>query len=583
MNESGLTNMADPQARLKLPAFLRAFRRPIQVGGVAAVLAAAALTVSAQSSDFGASRPLYTAKPRFRIPFQFDAAEMQRLGASEIQLHVSTDRGASWSQEQTVEPSAGRFSFEAPTNGEFWFAVRTIDRNQKQYPEGALQTGLRVVVDSVAPAVTLNVEPLGRDRVSLSWDVADENLDLGTLKIEWRDETSAAWQPLSFLAAPTGQTSWTTRGQVEVRASVSDLAGNEGSAADDSSPVGTTPPSIAAPPFPTRSFPAEPAESEPDFSKPVAQAPQLPLPETPPSIVAPAPFQTAERPEVSAYDSLPIIRSRRDLNQLTAPPQAVPVPTVPLMVGQPVSAPAPSVMQDRWGGPAASGNWSGADQQPATVATPSIRTVQSRSFKVGYQVDAAAAQSVTSVDLYITEDGGQKWFHYGIDPDGRSPFDVVVPRDGHYGFSIRVQGPAGSATVDPPQPGDAPDIRIVVDQAPPVAQLFPPRQGQGASQNQVLIEWNVQDQQLAERPVALSYSSNPNGPWQSITDWTENTGRFVWTLPEGSASRVYVKLDARDAAGNLTQAHAHQPVVVDSGRPSARIVDVESTARPAPQ
>ena len=37
--------------------------------------------------------PIHTANSRFRIPFRFDAAEMRRLGAREIRLFVSEDRG----------------------------------------------------------------------------------------------------------------------------------------------------------------------------------------------------------------------------------------------------------------------------------------------------------------------------------------------------------------------------------------------------------------------------------------------------------------------------------------------------------
>ena len=53
--------------------------------------------------------PVYTNKPRFRIPFRYDAAEMQSLGAKEIRLFVSRDRGANWQQVQAqVIPANGQ-------------------------------------------------------------------------------------------------------------------------------------------------------------------------------------------------------------------------------------------------------------------------------------------------------------------------------------------------------------------------------------------------------------------------------------------------------------------------------------------
>ena len=54
-----------------------------------------ALTVCGVVSDLHAAppiaKPIYTNKPRFRIPYQFDAEEMRKLGAREIRLYVSND------------------------------------------------------------------------------------------------------------------------------------------------------------------------------------------------------------------------------------------------------------------------------------------------------------------------------------------------------------------------------------------------------------------------------------------------------------------------------------------------------------
>ncbi len=84
---------------------------------------------------------------------------------------------------------------------------------------------------------------------------------------------------------------------------------------------------------------------------------------------------------------------------------------------------------------------------------------------------------------------------------------------------------------------------------------------------------------LADQPVALSFSETPNGPWRPITGWTENTGRYIWTINEPLKQRIYIRLEARDAAGNSTLAQAEQPLLVDLSRPTARIVDVETDGR----
>jgi hypothetical protein len=531
---------------VRLAGLWRPVRR-MALAGAAGLMLASPLA----AADGSAGKPLYTQKPRFRIPFQFDAAEMRRLGAVEIQLFVSTDGGSNWNREQSVDPTAGKFSFEAPGSGEYWFAVRTIDKNNNVFPEGPPEVGLKVVVDSQAPQLDLRAEALGRERVSLSWDASDPNLDPSSLKIEWRDEANREWQTVGIYAAASGQTSWSTRGVVEVRGSIKDHAGNSVEASADTRSGGRR---LEAPTLPAFSPARGPRRSEPDFSKPVADAAE-PLPgefENPP--------QTAMQPAEPQFDSLPVVRSQepgsyyRQNHRLT----------------NSSSADRPPIADDRWGPPIGQGS----SGQPAQTAGVAIRSVRSRQFKIGYQLDDVGPSGVANVDLYITEDGGRKWYHYGKDADRQSPFEVAVPADGTYGFCIRVQNGLG-VVADPPQPGDAPDIRIAIDQAAPVAQLLPLRQGQGANNNQVLIEWSVQDELLAEQPVALSYSETPSGPWHPITGWTENTGRHVWTITEPLKQRVYIRLEARDAAGNSAIAQAEHPLLVDLSRPTARIVDVE--------
>ena len=179
------------------------------------------------------------------------------------------------------------------------------------------------------------------------------------------------------------------------------------------------------------------------------------------------------------------------------------------------------------------------------------------------------------VDLYITEDDGQTWSLYGSDDDRESPFLVQVSADGAYGLALRVQSGAG-LSADPPQPGQSPEMTVVVDRRPPQAELLPIRHGTGASPAQIRIQWRVADEELAERPVALYYATQMTGPWEPITGWSENTGEYTWNIGSEVPERMYIRLEARDAAGNLARVESETSLVIDLTRPTARIVDVES-------
>jgi hypothetical protein len=205
-----------------------------------------------------------------------------------------------------------------------------------------------------------------------------------------------------------------------------------------------------------------------------------------------------------------------------------------------------------------------------------IRRVNSLTFRIGYEVAEVGPSGVGQVEFFITEDDGAHWFHYGTDEDGTTPFEVTVPRDGMYGFSMRVMSGIGLSN-PPPQPGEAPESYIIIDREAPTVTLMPLTQGEGEQHNEVVIEWSVRDEQLADRPVSLFYStSRESGEWEPMTGWMANSGRYQWAVSPQFRKSVYIRIDARDAAGNVTSLVSEEPVVLDRSRPQARITDVET-------
>ncbi|MCH7688817.1 MAG: hypothetical protein IH899_19400 [Planctomycetes bacterium] len=200
--------------------------------------------------------------------------------------------------------------------------------------------------------------------------------------------------------------------------------------------------------------------------------------------------------------------------------------------------------------------------------------MNSRRFQIGYRIDDVGASGISRVELFITQSDGKKWYKYGEDADRTSPFEVEVPSDGRYGFMLRAHSGLGLASL-PPQPGDNPAISVIVDKTPPIVELLPVQQGRGDQLHKLSIRWKVTDDYPTEKPIALSYSTDPNGPWEPITGWISDSGSFLWTTGPGMPSKLYIRLTARDAAGNMTRTASTDPVIVDFSKPAARIVDVE--------
>ena len=173
----------------------------------------------------------------FSIPFQVHTAPGSPQAPAEVQLYLSQDQGQSWRLAKRVEPQAGKFTFRAPSDGEYWFAMRTVGANGLFLDNQPLSPGLRVNVDTIAPTLHLRGQRGQSGEVELQWQIADAALDARTFKLEYQNAHDATWRPLSIGAMQPGDlpgsavgsaSFWNGQGVgvVNIRAEVSDIAGN---------------------------------------------------------------------------------------------------------------------------------------------------------------------------------------------------------------------------------------------------------------------------------------------------------------------------------------------------------------------
>jgi hypothetical protein len=184
-------------------------------------------TASAQGNNVELS---YASQRAFKIPFQVDPNDRR---IQQVQLHVSEDQGRSWNQYASLSPIDQRFfHFQTNRDGVFWFAVRTVDRDGKAYPANLeqLQPSLKIFVDTQMPAVNLKPLAAGGTSVGVEWQVADQNLDLTTLKLDYRPTGAMTWEPLAVDQVAQGKRIWNpaTNAPLQVRLRVMDKAGNPG-------------------------------------------------------------------------------------------------------------------------------------------------------------------------------------------------------------------------------------------------------------------------------------------------------------------------------------------------------------------
>ena len=274
-------------------------------------------------------------------------------------------------------------------------------------------------------------------------------------------------------------------------------------------------------------------------------------------------------------------------------------PVTPPATGGPPTTPIhanailPSAQPPRTpAGPAPVAVWSGnPSASTPTVEVSRGQTINYLAFDLGYDVETRGPSGISRVDLWVTRDDGRTWLKWS-QSDGKGSsvrVNLGVPGnpqpEGTYGFRVVPVSGAGLSEREPTA-GDAPDLRVVVDVTPPQLDLFPPV-GDPNSSDTLVIQWKAADKNFSEEPITIEWSDKPSGPWQPVAAANDlvqqastatpsarrlpNTGSFAWRVPAGLPPRVYLKVVARDSAGNEKMVVTRDPVLIDLVKPRAKV------------
>jgi hypothetical protein len=189
---------------------------------LAAALAGVGLSRAQPPGD--PTPPLYYSRGlTFLIPFGVDDRRVVR-----VHLNVSEDRGKSWKRAAWAQPTDKNFRYTAGGDGLYWFATQVEMQDGKLYPDPIATPQQQVVVDTVAPVVNLKAAHGRPGSVAVEWDIRDDNLDLASLRLDYRVAGGRDWFPLAPERRAFGSLEWNpgTGGEYEVRLVVADLAKN---------------------------------------------------------------------------------------------------------------------------------------------------------------------------------------------------------------------------------------------------------------------------------------------------------------------------------------------------------------------
>lgn len=520
----------------------------------------------------GTPADVYTMRsPHLEIPIRVNDARRGEI--RELELHVSTDMGRTWTLIGRANPNDKAFPFNAKADGLYWFAVCAVDKNNRREPEdmATAPPALKVLIDTAHPALQIVAIDRVGEEVQVAWECSDSQADPNSLRLEYRPagtEPTAVWTPVPV----ANQLNGTYRfrpvhgGAITLRMQITDSAGAPATVVKDVPAAAVA----AAPPPVTTVYQNPPPAPAPIMTPPtpaiqqttsVAPPPVAPLPAMPNAVSAPPPMP--EAPPAMPAASNPIAPPTPPAMEAPATPPALaplrstnepaPRPTGPTELAPPPSAPA------------------------AHGSPTDVQHVRDRQVAIDFDVDRKGPSGVKKIEVYVTQDDGQTWYKYSETANTTPPLQLdLPPRDGLYGFCMVLWSGVGQSE-GPPRAGDAPHFKLLVDRTLPQVSLFEPVLDSNQP-NALLVRYKAADANLVPGSVSLYWKGRPDQPWQPLAAGSPRpSAQFAgvqecsWTLPPDVPNSVYLRVTARDQAGNVGEFVTRDPVTVDLNKPVARV------------
>jgi hypothetical protein len=527
----------------------------------------------------GATPPdVYTMRNQnLEIPIRVNDAK--RAEIKELELHVSTDMGRTWTLSGRATPDQRAFGFHARGDGLYWFAVCAIDKNNHRDPEdiATAPPALKVLIDTAHPALQVVAIDRVGEEVQVAWECSDTQADAASLKLEYRPagaEPTAVWTPVSVPAQINGTYRFRPihGGAITLRMQITDSAGSPatvikdvpaGAVAAVPPPVTTamSPAPVAAPPMVPPAVPAPAIQQANSVAPPPVPPPAAPLAAMPSTVAAPPTMPEAPPPMPAA--SSPIVPPTT-VDAPAGPPALAPLRPASEPVTRPATAPAMPDMTS-----------------PSTATThvspAEVQHVHDKQVAIDFDVDRKGPSGVKKIEVYVTQDDGQSWFKYSESMNTTPPLQLdLPPRDGLYGFCMVLYSGVGQSE-GPPRAGDAPHFRVLVDRTIPQVMLYEPVLDPTQA-NALIVRYKAADANLVPGSVALYWKSRPEQPWQPLSASSPKpSAQFAgvqectWSLPPDVPNSVYLRVTARDQAGNVGEFVTRDAVMVDLNKPVARV------------
>lgn len=489
-----------------------------------------------------------------QIPINFDAE--RRKSIRELLLYSTKSQAEQWTLAARETPDKDFFSFKAPEDGFYWFTMQSTDKQGNKEPKdiNAEPPGLKVLIDTKAPLVSIRSAEKSGDDIVVSWNIQEAYPDWNTLKLEFKG-SDGRWNRAEAQGIASGSARiprGVASGVTQVRMEIYDLAENRGESG----------------------------------IKDVTEAPVTNVAKNDPVPLAP----------LNDTNNGSIRNVSGDAPLVEAPPAPTIKDAIPPTTPSVIARTSPKLPANREVTPPEPAKPETPPFNPTERQLPKLEPINVSRFMLSFDVESKGPSGISKGQLWVTRDDGKTWRLWKEQERVESQFEVDLdvkdnPQlEGTYGFKV-VLISGGGLTKGQPKGGDLPDFRVDVDLTAPEIDLYSPIPDT-KDRDTLILRWKAHDRNMTSDPITLEWSEKKEGPWTPIaaqdtrdTSYSggppprrlPNIGTHAWKVGANIPARVFLKISARDTAGNVAEAITDTPVLVDLSKPEAKIQGIIGT------
>src|SRR5579885_1226510 len=200
-----------------------------------------------------------------------------------------------------------------------------------------------------------------------------------------------------------------------------------------------------------------------------------------------------------------------------------------------------------------------------------------RSFRIPFNLSAAQKSRIDQVILLVSQDSGETWKPVSKTDVTHPAFAFRADHDGEYWFTVQTHTVDGKVSPDLDSPVE-PKMKVIIDTAPPSLVLEPERR----RGSMVAVRWEVKDEYLDLRSLALEYQVEGVGVWNRVPIPPRRLKRIgAQSWDAGTAEALRVRMTVADKAGNVTPAVLSLPEGAGSPPEASVPGSAEDTGPPA--